>query len=111
MENNLDKINWCNLSANINAIHILEKNLDKIDWNNLSRNINAISILKNNIDKIDWNNLSRNENIFELDLKFLKRKMDIIREELMMKVYHPIRFKSYMDMGYDIADDQYISNN
>jgi hypothetical protein len=35
--------------------------------------------------------------------------MDIIREELMMKVYHPLRFERYINMGYDIADDQYIN--
>ena len=34
--------------------------------------------------------------------------MDIIREELMMKIYHPIRFEKYLNMGYDIADDTYI---
>lgn len=38
LENNLDKINWSNLSLNQNAIHILEKNLDKIDWSYLSSN-------------------------------------------------------------------------
>jgi hypothetical protein len=53
--------------------------------------------------------ISENKNIFELDLKFLKQKMDIIREELMMKIYHPLRFERYLNMGYDIADEQYIS--
>jgi hypothetical protein len=52
--------------------------------------------------------LSLNPNIFELDLDFFKKKMDIIREELMMKIYHPLRFKRYMNMGYDIGDDIYI---
>ena len=37
--------------------------------------------------------------------------MDIIREELMMKIYHPIRFERYINMGYDIADDIYIYVN
>jgi hypothetical protein len=35
------------LSANPNAIPILEKNLDKVNWSSLSRNPNAIPILKN----------------------------------------------------------------
>ena len=108
LEKNLDKINWYNLSENINAISILEKNLDKVNWNVLSKNANAINILKDNLDKISWDNLSENENIFELDLKFLKNRMDIIREELMMKVYHPVRFERYMNMSYDIADDNYV---
>jgi hypothetical protein len=29
---------------------------------------------------------------------------------LMMKVYHPLRFERYLNMGYDIADDQYTTN-
>jgi hypothetical protein len=92
----------------VNAIHILEENLDRINWNTLSCNINAISILEQNLDKINWSFLLRNINIFELDLKFLKNKMDIIREELMMKIFHPLRFERYLNIGYDITDDQYI---
>jgi hypothetical protein len=67
-----------------------------------------VHILEKNLDKVDWYCLSKNKNIFELDLNFLKQRMDIIREELMMKVYHPIRFERYMKMCYDIADDKYI---
>ena len=48
-----DKINWKNLSLNINAVDILEKNINKIDWFKLSLNINAIRILENNLDKVD----------------------------------------------------------
>ena len=41
----LDKVDWRNLSSNVNAI-LLEKNLDKVDWWRLSGNPNAISILE-----------------------------------------------------------------
>jgi hypothetical protein len=85
----------------------LEKNLDKIKWFYLSENINAIHILEKNLDKVDWNYLSENKNIFELDLQFLKSRMDLIREELMMTIYHPSRFEIYMNMGYDIGADEY----
>jgi len=34
--------------------------------------------------------------------------MNIIREELMMKIFHPKRLERFLDMGYDIADDVYI---
>ena len=34
--------------------------------------------------------------------------MDILREQLMMAVYHPVRFSHYLDIGYDILDDEYI---
>ena len=32
MEQNLDKVCWSWLSANPNAISLLENNLDKVDW-------------------------------------------------------------------------------
>ena len=35
-------INYKLLSSNPNAIHILEKNLDKVNWCHLSKNTNAI---------------------------------------------------------------------
>jgi len=47
----IDKLDWVKLSANPNAIHVLEQNLDKIDWDMLSRNPNAIHLLEKNLDK------------------------------------------------------------
>ena len=41
-----DKINWYWLSANSNAIHLLEQNPNKINWNSLSLNPNAIHLLE-----------------------------------------------------------------
>jgi hypothetical protein len=35
--------------------------------------------------------------------------MDVIREKLMMKIYHPTRFEKYMSFGYDIANEEYIN--
>jgi hypothetical protein len=49
---NMDKINWFWLSSNPNAIHLLEKNLDKLNWSELCKNPNAIHILENNLDKL-----------------------------------------------------------
>ena len=45
------KIDWNMLSANPNAICLLEQNKDKIDWCFLSCNSNAIHLLEQNI----WN--------------------------------------------------------
>lgn len=44
----IEKIDWLNLSfnKNNNISYILEKNQGKINWYNLSMNINAISIEK-----------------------------------------------------------------
>ena len=105
LEKNQDKINWEWLSENPNAISLLEKNQDKINWVYLSRNPNAISILENNLDKIDWSKLSQNKGTYELNYKFLKERMDIIREDLMKAVYHPKRLGYYLELGYDIFDE------
>jgi hypothetical protein len=52
--------------------------------------------------------LSQNENIFELDLLYFKKNMDLIREELMMKVFHPLRLEKYLNIGYNICSDEYM---
>jgi hypothetical protein len=46
LEQNLDKVNWSNLSSNPNAIHMLEQNVDKVCWHWLSNNPNAIHLLE-----------------------------------------------------------------
>lgn len=105
----IEKINWNYLSVNKNAISVLEKNPDRINWSCLSVNKNAISILENNIDKINWEFLSSNVNIIELDFKSLKEQLtNSIREELMMKIFHPLQFERYLNMNYNICDDRYL---
>jgi len=86
LEQNQDKINWAIL------IHLLEQNQDKIDWENLSQNSLAIYLLEQNQDKIHWHQLSKNPSIFELDYDFFHQRMNIIRQELFMKAWHPDRF-------------------
>ena len=108
LEKNQDKIHWFYLSRNPNAIHLLEQNLDKIHWRELSENPNAISILEQNLDKIHWFYLSGNPSIITYDYIGLKERMDILREQLMMAVFHPKRLECYLDMGYDIGEDEYI---
>ena len=93
-----NKIGWDCLSANPNAIHILEKNLDKIDWWFLSANPNAIHLLEKNQHKIYWSYLSTNPSIFEVDYKTMKKQMvDIYLEELMMVALHPKRISAWLD--------------
>jgi len=62
----------------------------------------------NNIDKIDWIEISANPAIFELDYNFLKKRMDIIREELMIKVMHPNRISRLLLS--DTIDNDTIDN-
>ena len=59
-QQNLDRVNWAELSGNPGAIDILRANLDKVDWRMLSRNPNAIDLLTANMDKVDWIHLSAN---------------------------------------------------
>jgi len=48
--------------------------------------------------------ISLNTNIFELDYGFLRKRMDIIREELMMKAWHPSRVNKWIEAGMDMED-------
>ncbi len=66
LEENYKNICWEYLSSNPNAIHILEKNLHKICWKKLSENPCAINILKKNLDKICWNSLAKNPKAIHL---------------------------------------------
>ncbi len=110
LERRSDKIIWdkgCwydmgeyTISTFPSFIDLIKKNLDKVNWRKLCRNPLAIKILKENHDasragratphlgevcKIDWSDLSSNPAIFEIDYDFLRKRMDIIRDELMEK--------------------------
>ena len=80
---------------------MLEKNLQKINRNLLSRNPNAIHLLEENPEKIDWIHLSRNSSIFkkEVNYNFLKERMNLIREEVVMKCMHPRRLERWMEQS------------
>ncbi len=124
LEKNLEKIDWFELAINPLGMDLLEKNLDKlkecridflysnpsamkiiekieekhsesIDWGSLSSNVNAMDLLKKNQDNIYWRTFSGNPSIFELDYDFLKRRMNIIREELMTKTWSPSRYEEW----------------
>jgi len=104
-------------SVNKNAVHLLEENLDKIDWCLLSFNQNAIHILRDNLEKIDWMCFSTNPSIFEIDYESIQKRMDIIREELMIKTWRPDRIERMKNMymqtmseeeAYSCAIEQFL---
>lgn len=100
LEQHPDKISWDNVSRNPNAIRLLEQNPHKINWDNLSSNPNAGHLLQQNPDKINWYLVSYNRNVlFEYDYAKMKTKMDIIREDLMMKCLHPSRVCRWIEYG------------
>ncbi len=94
-----DRIDWKGLCLNPAswAIELLEKNQDKIDWMNLSENPSAIHLIESNLDKYKSFScdLFQNPVIFEIDFDFMRRRMDIIREELIEKAWHPFRFEKW----------------
>ncbi len=128
LEQNLDKIDWKLLSTNSSAMNLLQKNIHQlnecqycwlsynpcaidilekypevINWESLSANINAIHLLEKNQDKIYWMSLSSNPAIFELDYDFFVKRMNIIREELLEKAWHPSRFQKWC-LSFDEMD-------
>jgi len=94
LEQNKDKIDWRMLMRNNNphAIKLIEENIDlQIDWSELYQNNSALYLFEKleNKNKLNYHSLSNNPVIFELNKKYLKEKMDIIREDLCIKVFHP----------------------
>ena len=88
--------------------------------NTVYTNIEFINIVKNNPDKIEWilnilNNLQcdpsiytellNNIEVFTLDFQRMSiEKINIIREELMMKVWHPSNVERWLNSGFTIDD-------
>jgi hypothetical protein len=45
----------------------------------------------------------------KVDLGFIKERMNVLREDRMMVVFHPNRvMRFYDDYGYNILEDEYI---
>ena len=64
------------------------------------------AFIRKNQDKIDWLAISENPSIFKkkLNYKFLKERMDVIREEMIMKCMHPSRLVRWIENGGEIDD-------
>ena len=105
LEQNLDKIDWPHLSTNPNAINLLEQNLHKINWNWLSVNSNAIPMLEQNKDKIDWYVLSSNPSIFVYDWVAMRNRLGLFKEELVAKQFHPKNIDKFVSWGFEEFED------
>jgi hypothetical protein len=70
---------------------IKEKIVSVSDYNIdfLSENPYAINFLEKNRDLICYFRISQNPEIFEINKQYLKERIDIFREELCIKVFHP----------------------
>ena len=126
---------WYNLSANENAIKIIEKyennNHFFIDWFSLSMNKNAISILERNRDNIVWNALLKNEgahdllknyyfeneeNINEIDYTFLaenesKFAIDFMEEHFNIVQQQVNNIKSHISMNESVYAIDFMKNH
>ena len=98
LEKNKELINIDSLVINQSprAIKIIEEfiekripfeNNDSIDY--LSENPCAIEFLEKHKNLICWARISKNREIFEINKQYLKKRMDIIREDLCKVVFHP----------------------
>jgi hypothetical protein len=91
------------------AIDLLRQNIDNINWYNLSRNPNAHLILKDYPNKVYWPYILENPCIFQYDYDYMKENMNLIREELMKTCFHPKRLLYYLEhYNYDIGIEEYI---
>ena len=108
LEKNMNKIEWNWLCLNPNAIHIIEQNLDHISWQLLSENPNAIEILENNKDKINWIWLARNPNIFKLDCEKMKKNCQSFAEELAAYVFNPVRLDRFAEK-YNLSFEEIMN--
>ena len=100
------------MSLNKNAINILQNNLDKINWPNLSINENAIGILRDNLDNVNWDMVSQNKNIssFLLDYNLMKTNMHSFLKELVAYVFNPTRLLKLCELyniEFEILVDLY----
>jgi hypothetical protein len=97
-------IDWYSFSVNPNpkAISYLKEHPEKIQWSFMveNRSHEAMELVKEKVIKGDISGfilkgLSGNPFIFELDYEFLFNRINIIREELMEKAWHPLRFQNW----------------
>ena len=90
-------------------MRLLEQNPDRIDWWQLSANPNAFRLLEQNPDRIDWSTLSANPSalhlIAHLDYVDMKRTFQPLAKELVEYVFHPCRVSRIADIyGMDLNE-------
>ena len=119
LENHLDKIIWSNITINKNSLNILEHNISNINLKAsrfLRQNKNAVILLKKYpylvdfLDDYDWYELSYNPYLCDLlydkyNYKKMKEQMKDFCEELVQKVFHPLRLQRICNLyNLDLTD-------
>jgi hypothetical protein len=109
LNKNPEKINWDFICSNPNAIELLNKNPEKINWDFICSNPNAMNIIENNVEKINWFYLSSNPSIFTYDYQKIRKNFEELGEEIIAKALHPKRiFRLIEEYGEDEIYNNYF---
>ena len=100
LEQSQDKVTWSLFSINKQGICIIENNPDEFNCVSLLRNSSALSLFEKNKDKVDLDELYGNNEIFELDYSKIEEHMNVIKEELMIRVFHPRNCDKFIGWGF-----------
>jgi len=81
-------IDWCEILYNENAVEIVKNNLDMVDeyWDIICKEPHLTSIVEENMDNVDWNYLSYNYNATHI----LEKNMDRINWMCLSKNHNAI---------------------
>ena len=79
-------------------------NLEPLDMYYVSANPNAVHLLERNPDEINWSPLSGNPSIFTYDYKKIKEEREELNEEIIKSIYHPKFIKKFIEDGNNIED-------
>ena len=79
--------------------------IEKLKWYGLSTNPNAIHLLEQNMDKINWVWLSSNQFIFEYDWVAMRNRINLFKEELVAKQFHPKNMAKFVSWGFEEFED------
>ena len=94
------------LSLNPNAIHLLEQNIDNVNWYNLScnPNPNIINLVKQYSKRVNWHPLSMNPSIFTYDYEKIRQEKQCINEQIITYKCRPILLEQWLHNGNTIDD-------
>jgi hypothetical protein len=79
--------------------------MNKINWKHLSSNPNAIHLLEKNVEKINWYTLTENPSIFEYDYEAMRQRLNVFKEELVAKQFHPKNMAKFVSWGFEEFED------
>jgi len=79
---------------------LANERLEQMNWFSLSANPNAIPLLEANLDKVCWVSLSENPKAFRYDYEEMKASRDALAEALMKERFHPKHITQFESWGF-----------